>query len=104
MGKPEAGKMSQRAVRIGEKMADKYLAFDIETVKLIPAMEDWREHRPLGLACAAGWATGGKKPVIWRGNPGGDRIPERMTPAEAAGMLRELQEYADEGLCTNSPT
>jgi hypothetical protein len=35
-------------------MNRRYLAFDIETAKLIPENEpDWKSHRPLGISCAA---------------------------------------------------
>lgn len=36
----------------------KYLAFDIEISKPIPDdATDWEQYRPLGISCAATWAS-----------------------------------------------
>ena len=34
----------------------KYAAFDLETGADIPEDDDWRDHRPLGITCAALYA------------------------------------------------
>jgi hypothetical protein len=43
----------------------KYLAFDIETSKILPDGADLRAHRPLGISCAAILAEGDDQPNLW---------------------------------------
>ena len=67
-------------------MNQNFIALDIETAKPFPSGEDWREHRPLGIACAVTTSTtNGARP--WHGhNPDGSpalgewrtRCPELM--------------------------
>ena len=36
------------------KNQPRYLAFDIESAKILPeGVQDWSHHRPLGISCAA---------------------------------------------------
>lgn len=50
-------------------MGQKFLAFDIETAKILPeAMENWRHHRPLGVCCAATLASDATEPMLWHGH------------------------------------
>jgi hypothetical protein len=67
----------------------KYLAFDIETAKILPEDADIRAHRPLGISCAAVLFEGDEQPSLWYSvNP--DRTPrEKMTP----GDLSDLVDY-----------
>ena len=47
-------------------MKRRFLAFDIETVKLAPAdASDWRPYRPVGISCAATLGKGQDEPQVW---------------------------------------
>ena len=47
-------------------MKRKYLAFDIETAKQLPAGErDWKTHRPLGISCAATLTGDSGELLLW---------------------------------------
>jgi len=71
-------------------MMRRYLAFDIEIAKLLPAeVKDLKAHRPLGIACAALLGADGKEPHVWY-SCGPDGNPSRrMTP----GDLSELVDF-----------
>ena len=63
-------------------MSRKYLAFDIETAKLLPEDEtDWTAHRPLGIACAA--TLSDDELVLWHGN-------DKMSQQEASQLVQYL--------------
>jgi hypothetical protein len=75
----------------------RYLAFDIETAKVLPAdAGDVLAHRPLGIACAAAVASDGGEPLVWHGNAGGEPAP-RMSPEEVCAMIGDLTERIDDG-------
>ncbi len=69
-------------------MNQNFIALDIETAKPFPSGDDWREHRPLGIACAVTTsAINGTKP--WHGhNPDGSPA-DQMTREE----VKELVDY-----------
>ena len=69
-------------------MNQNFIALDIETAKPFPSGDDWREHRPLGIACAVTTsAINGTKP--WHGhNPDGSPS-NQMTREE----VKELVDY-----------
>lgn len=47
-------------------MNRKYLAFDIETAKILPDdVDNLKAHRPLGICCAATLAANEEKPHLW---------------------------------------
>ena len=48
-------------------MNRKYLAFDIETARVLPEDTDWKLNRPLGIACAATLSADCNNAVVWRG-------------------------------------
>jgi len=48
-------------------MNRKYLAFDIETAKVLPEATDWKSDRPLGITCAATFSAEFNNAVVWRG-------------------------------------
>ena len=75
----------------------KYLAFDLETVKLFPEGANWQDYRPLGIGCAAARTTDGREAIIWHGNDSDGEIPIRMTQPEAVNMVRDLVGFTDEG-------
>ena len=71
----------------------KYLAFDIETVKIYPKGDQWQDHRPLGLACAAATAQDLPSPLTWfTTNPDGS-IADAMSPQDTSALLRDLLLY-----------
>ena len=70
-----------------------YLAFDLETVKPFPQGTDWREHRPLGIGCAALHSSGQTAPATWCSrNPDGS-IAERMTRKNLQALVRHLTDW-----------
>lgn len=78
-------------------MSSRYLAFDLETAKILP--EDAGEllaHRPLGIACAAAVASDSGDASTWfGGRPGAPAA--RMTREEAGGLVRDLSARARDG-------
>jgi hypothetical protein len=75
----------------------KYLAFDIETAKVLREdLQDWHSHRPLGIACAATLLGDSQQPALWHGgdraNPNG-----RMSRQEAAALVRYLEDQVANG-------
>ena len=58
----------------------RYMAFDLETVDPFPEDRNWREVRPLGIGCAAAYASDLRAPIFWceRNEQGG--VEERMSP------------------------
>lgn len=70
-------------------MTRNYLAFDIETAKVLPDNEpDWNSHRPLGIACAATLVGDCNDVVLWHG--GGNGPADKMSQLEAAGLVKYL--------------
>ena len=68
----------------------RYLAFDLETVEPFPDEGDWRDVRPLGIGCAAAYATDLNKPMAWFGRNEDGTIRERLTRDENARMVKQL--------------
>jgi hypothetical protein len=60
------------------KKVMRYLAFDLEVASSFPTDGDWRDHRPLGISCAAAYRSDGKV-MTWYGvigdAGGGERKP-----------------------------
>lgn len=74
-------------------MARKYLAFDVETAANVPGPEfNWRDHRPLGITCAAALASDLAEPMIWLGKSPDGNPAKQMSRAEAHGMVDQLRE------------
>jgi hypothetical protein len=78
--------------------APRYLSFDIESSKLLPAgASEILAYRPLGVSCAAASLSDSSETVTWFGrSPGGGYAPQ-MSPAEAASMVRDLMAYVRDG-------
>lgn len=72
-------------------MNDKYLAFDIETSKVIPENTNWKSQRPLGIACAATLLADANEVMVWQG------AADRLTQPEAAGLVAYLRDMVSEG-------
>ena len=73
-----------------------FLAFDIETTKLFPDGEDWRDHRPLGVACAAAYSPDFHQPITWYTSDE-DGIAFQMSQEDISLMVGQLQCLARDG-------
>jgi hypothetical protein len=72
-------------------MKNNYLAFDIETAKVMPETEkNWRSCRPLGIACAATLLCDTDEVTLWQG-------ADRLTQPEAAGLVAYLRAMVRQG-------
>ncbi|MFO7906786.1 MAG: hypothetical protein ACQESR_12790 [Planctomycetota bacterium] len=57
-------------------MTRKYLAFDIETAKVLPQrISNLKEHRPLAICCAATHTGFHGEPQLWHGQTKGGTVP-----------------------------
>ena len=73
-------------------MENRYLAFDIETAKLVPENEsNWKSHRPLGIACAATLLADTDETILWRGRS------HQMTQEDAIELVEYLSAKAARG-------
>lgn len=73
----------------------KYLAFDIETAKPFPEDREWRRARPLGIACAATWASGATQPRLWAHRDPDGNIGDRISPANARALVEEFMHLTE---------
>ena len=81
-------------------MPRKYVAFDIETAKILPAVvSELKAHRPLGIACAATFCSTDDSPQLWYGQNDDDKPASRMNRYEAAELVHLLSKFVDDG-CT----
>ena len=71
-----------------------FVAMDIETVKSSPDGEDWRDHRPLGIACIALWTGVGE---VFYGHTADDGIADKMSVGEVQDAIARLRELEAEG-------
>ena len=79
-------------------MNRKYLAFDIETAKLLPENEpDWKSHRPLGITCAATLLADSDELVLWHGGIERESPVERMSRQEAGKLVEYLATQVEKG-------
>lgn len=80
-------------------MAHRYLAFDIETAKDVPGddFNNWRQHRPLGITCAATLASDSNDPRLWHGITPGGNPAERMARNDVVALVEYLAQMAAEG-------
>jgi hypothetical protein len=79
-------------------MKRRYLALDIETVKLVPAdASDWRLYRPLGISCAATLATGQEGSEVWHGGRNHQRPTNRMNRDELCKLVVYLERLVKNG-------
>ena len=69
-------------------MAHKYLAFDIETARVVPGPSfQWRAHRPLGITCIASLSEDDDEPRVWLSRtPSGTPAPQ-MTPSDTVAFV-----------------
>lgn len=79
-------------------MARNYVAFDIETAKIIPGqVRDLKAHRPLGIACAATYCNANEKPRLWYGRKDAQTPADQMSREDAAALVNFLTESASSG-------
>jgi hypothetical protein len=79
-------------------MNRKYLAFDIETAKAMPADDyDWKSHRPLGISCAATCLEHASEPLIWHGGSNCRRLASHMNRREVGRLVDYLTEQVENG-------
>jgi len=78
-------------------MKRRYLAFDIEIAKLLPEeVGDLKQHRPLGICCAAALESD-EKPELFYGRDADGRPAEVMTQTDVSNMVDYLQEKVQAG-------
>lgn len=79
-------------------MTRKYVAFDIETAKILPQhVSDLKEHRPLGVACAATLAGEEPEPRLWHAPFREDASPGPMNREQLAELVRFLETAVEQG-------
>jgi hypothetical protein len=78
-------------------MNRKFLAFDLETAKILPNfVENLLDHRPLGITCAATLAEG-EEPTFWHSSTSQKKPAKSMTREDATSLVRHLEERVTEG-------
>ena len=79
-------------------MTRNYMAFDIETAKIIPGqVRDLKAHRPLGITCAATLSSTDDGPRLWHGRTNDQKPAERMGRADAVELVNFLTESTNNG-------
>jgi hypothetical protein len=76
-----------------------YLAFDLETARLIPEGENWRAHRPLGISCyGLAWRReDGVQTTIGHGKNGVGMPLPQMSREECRALVEELADRMRQG-------
>ena len=74
---------------IPEGSGQRFVGFDIETAKPFPEGEDWREHRPLGITCAAIW-QGEERSDVWYSKDEDGKPLAQMTKKDASSLVSRL--------------
>ena len=79
-------------------MSRKYVAFDIETAKILPEnFGDLHDHRPLGITCMATWCSDEPSAVTFHSkNEDGSPAPQ-MTKEDVAAFVEHLKKKSQEG-------
>jgi hypothetical protein len=79
-------------------MARKYVAFDIETAKILPEFAgELKAHRPLGIACAATYCINDPTPRVWHGLGDSGQPSPKMSREDAAKLVTALTGFVDAG-------
>lgn len=78
--------------------ARRYLAFDIETAKVLPdSVDDLFAHRPLGICCAAAHPLDTGEAVLWHGVTDDGSPAPAMSQTEAAALVADLTRLVADG-------
>jgi hypothetical protein len=79
-------------------VACKYLAFDIETAKELPGdFSLWRNHRPIGICCAATFASDEETPKLWHSKISDGAPARRMNIYDACQLVDYLRGMMQQG-------
>lgn len=79
-------------------MSRNYIAFDIETAKIIEGpLGDLKSHRPLGITCAATLASSDQEPRTWHGRNADGTPAAQMSSEELSELVRFLVDARDKG-------
>lgn len=79
-------------------MANKFLAFDIETAKDVPGPDfNWKPHRPLGITCIASQSTDDKEPRVWLSRNEDGTPAAQMARADVGEFVKFLSASTDAG-------
>lgn len=76
----------------------KFLSFDIEIAMSIPeGVEDWSALHPMGITCAATWASDEDKPRVWCGRDDWGSFAPRMGMTELAMLVAYMHNAVADG-------
>ncbi len=90
--------MSRHRSGTGGAMVRKYVAFDIETAKVVPEhVRDLKAHRPLGISCAATYSDAEDGPRLWYGRTGSQTPAGQMSRADAGELVGFLVDAVQNG-------
>lgn len=79
-------------------MKHKYLAFDIETAKVLPdGNSGLHAYRPLGISCAAVWATDSKEPEMFYSKDRDENPAAKMTGFDLSKLVDLLLDRQKSG-------
>jgi hypothetical protein len=79
-------------------MPRRYLAFDIETAKVIPGEGfNWRPHRPMGISCAATLDSDSSNIQLWHGKMADGAPAAKMSRDDALHLVEYLSRMAAAG-------
>jgi hypothetical protein len=79
-------------------MPSKFLAFDIETAKILPKeVDDLLSHRPLGISCTATLAAGQEKAELFYSKNDDGSPAAKMSRQDLSGFVDTLLRRVSEG-------
>lgn len=79
-------------------MSHKYLAFDIETAKVLPEnVNDLNSHRPLGITCSAIWCTDESEPEVFYSTSADGSPAPQMSKQDLTSLIKYLETKVDSG-------
>lgn len=79
-------------------MKNRYLAFDIETAKVLPEIvNDLKAYRPLGISCAAVLAEGDERPHLWYSCDSNGQPCPQMSRDDLSELVDFLKSQVSDG-------
>ena len=94
-GNTEARKTDSHAANIGRQT--NYIALDIEIAKIFQGdFSTWKNHRPLGIICAA-TLVDGQEPYLWYSRSTNGAIAEKMCLTDLTNLVSYLQKSTANG-------
>jgi hypothetical protein len=80
------------------KMTRKYLAFDLETAKILPSnVSDLLAHRPLGISCASIWASDEEASQLFHSIDASGKPASQMTQGDLSKFVDILRDRVAAG-------